>query len=289
MFGYLKTSLGVLLLAVMVASCSSSSGSDEESTDTTGALTDLSPDVAIPDSVWSPKPGTTWQWQLSGVVDTSLDVAMYDIDLFEATQEVVNSLHADGRIVICYFSAGTHEDWRPDQSSFPAEIIGKGLPEWEGEKWLDVRAQSLRPILSARLDKAVALGCDGVEPDNVDAFDNDSGFDLTGADQLAFNRWLADEAHKRGLSVGLKNDLGQVLELLPWFDWALNEECVAYDDCALLRPFIDAGKAVFHTEDVDDTETGQAAFATVCADSQREGFSTLIKDWDLTNWRLACP
>jgi hypothetical protein len=34
--------------------------------------------------VWTPPPGTTWQWQITGVVDESLDVEMYDIDLFDA-------------------------------------------------------------------------------------------------------------------------------------------------------------------------------------------------------------
>ena len=29
-----------------------------------------------------PKPGVTWQWQLTGTVDTSVDAQMYDVDLF---------------------------------------------------------------------------------------------------------------------------------------------------------------------------------------------------------------
>ena len=59
---------------------------------------------------WEPVPGTSWQWQLSGETDPTLDVQMYDIDLFEAQQEVIDQLHAHGRVVICYFSAGTYED-----------------------------------------------------------------------------------------------------------------------------------------------------------------------------------
>ena len=39
-----------------------------------------------PTAVWQPKPGTTWQWQLTGEIDTSFDVAMYDIDLFDTPQ-----------------------------------------------------------------------------------------------------------------------------------------------------------------------------------------------------------
>ena len=36
------------------------------------------------------------------------------------------------------------------------------------------------------------------EPDNVDGFANGSGFPLTSSDQLAYNRFLATEAHARG-------------------------------------------------------------------------------------------
>lgn len=53
-----------------------------------------------------------------------------------------------------------------------------------------------------------------MEPDNVDGYADDSGFPLTGADQLRFNRWVASRAHERGLGVALKNDLDQVEERL---------------------------------------------------------------------------
>ena len=250
---------------------------------------DLVPEQEISPDIWRPGVGTTWQWQLTGALDSSVDVAMYDIDLFTATAAEIARLHNDGRVVICYFSAGTWENWRPDKDDFPSAVIGKALPEWQDEQWFDIRAQSLRPPLLARLDMAVQKGCDGVEPDNVDGFDNDSGFDLSFDDQLAFNRWLADAAHARNLSVGLKNDLQQITQLLPWFEWALNEECSFYHECDVLRPFIDAGKAVFHTEYVDDIADGPALLTTVCADTDRSGFSTLVKLWDLTPWALTCP
>ena len=50
------------------------------------------------------------------------------------------------------------------------------------------------------------------------------------------------EAHKLSLSVGLKNDVDQIHELEPYFDWALNEECVHYNECSKYKPFIDAHK-----------------------------------------------
>jgi len=232
--------------------------------------------------------GATWQWQLLGTIDTSFDVDLYDIDLFDAPAETIDALHEDGRAVVCYFSAGTYEDWRPDAALFTPATLGEALPEWEGERWLDVRAESVREAVRRRLDLAVEKGCDGVEPDNVDAYANDSGFPLTADDQLDFNLFIAGEARRRGLSVGLKNDIEQIPELEAAFDWALNESCMQYDECAAYGPFLEAGKAVFHVEYVEKEEDGPAFAEDVCDSPEREGLSTLVKTWELTAWRIAC-
>jgi endo-alpha-1,4-polygalactosaminidase (GH114 family) len=272
----------------------STGGSDDPSAEGTTSTPQTSTgDDAPPGScgdppVWCPAPGTRWQWQLTGALDTSVDVEMIDIDLFDNDARQISSLQAEGRVVVCYFSAGSHEDWRPDAGDFPPAAIGDPLDGWPGERWLDVRDDGVRAVLAARLDLAQQQGCDGVEPDNVDGYANDTGFPLTADDQLDFNRWLADAAHERGLSVGLKNDLEQVDALLPHFDWALNEECMAYDECDLLSPFIDAGKPVFHVEYVDDPAQGPDLAAQVCPDALARSFSTLIKGWDLDAWRIAC-
>jgi hypothetical protein len=236
--------------------------------------------------VWRPAPGTSWQWQLTGTIDASLDVAMYDVDLFDAPDGVLDALHADGRTVICYFSAGSYEEWRDDAGDFPGGALGNDLDGWEGERWLDVRSEAVRSLMEARLDVAAARGCDGVEPDNVDGYDNDTGFDLTAADQLAYNRFLADAAHARGLSVGLKNDVGQLGDLAGKFDWALNEECHVYDECDAYEEFLDRDKAVFNAEYVDDWSDAEALAADVCGDYP--DLSTIIKEWDLTANRLGC-
>jgi hypothetical protein len=71
-------------------------------------------------SWWKPPVDLSWQWQLKGTVNTSYNVAAYDIDLFDTPQSTINALHTQGRKVICYFSAGSSEDWRPDYSRFQA-------------------------------------------------------------------------------------------------------------------------------------------------------------------------
>lgn len=231
---------------------------------------------------WRPSPGTSWQWQLSGAIDTSIAAQMYDIDLFDAPQSVIDQLHAAGRTVICYLSAGSYEDWRPDAADFPQSVLGDPLEGWPGERWLDIRQiVLLAPIMSARLDLAQSKGCDGVEPDNIDGYANQSGFQLSAADQLAYNRWLAEQAHLRQLSIGLKNDLDQVPDLLPHFDWALNEQCFQYNECDLLLPFIKSGKAVFGVE----YELEPDVF---CSQANALDFDWLKKNLELDAARISC-
>ena len=164
-----------------------------------------------PGAVWLPAASSSWQWQLTGTIDQTVAAQMFDVDLFDTPATTVASLHALGHKVVCYVSAGSYEDWRPDAAQFPAAVKGKALSGWPGEQWLDVRQwDALRPLLEARMDLCRSKGFDGIELDNVDGYQNDTGFPLTASDQLTFNRALAASAHARGLSVGLKNDLDQV-------------------------------------------------------------------------------
>ena len=266
----------VLLLAACTAAPATSP------TTTAPPLDDGKADGDTP-TIWQPHPGTPWQWQLSGTIDTSFDVAMYDIDLFDAPQAKIDELHAAGREVICYFSAGSREDWRPDANDYPDAALGNDLDGWPGERWVDTRDATVRAILAARLDRAVSKHCDGVEPDNVDGYANDPGFPLTSDTQLDFNRFLATEAHAHGLSVGLKNDLDQIDDLVGAFDWALNEQCFQYDECDALVAFVDAGKAVF------EVEYGSASLAnSVCPKANARNFDTLIKSLSLGATRTSC-
>ncbi|MGJ3626354.1 endo alpha-1,4 polygalactosaminidase [Sphingomonas sp. MMS24-JH45] len=132
---------------------------------------------------------------------------------------------------------------------------------------MDVPFANVRAVMIARLDLAAARGCDAVEPDNADGFetDNRSGVSFGAADQLDYNRFLAAEAHRRGLSVALKNDLAQVPALVADFDFAVNEQCREYDECDAYAPFVAAGKAVFNAEYADRYRTIRASLATGCA------------------------
>jgi hypothetical protein len=234
---------------------------------------------------WHPTPGLTWQWQLEETVDTTIEAEVYDLDLY-VDQSVIDEFHARGSKVICYISVGSYEDWRPDADQFPAEVLGKDYEGWSGEKWLDIRRiDLLAPLMRARLDLCAAKGFDGIEPDNIEIFNQKTGFPLTYADQLAYARWLADEAHARGLAIGIKNAPEMVPDSLSFFDFAVTEDAFYYDWIAEMLPFIDAGKPVFAAEYTDMPVDFNAA----CAWGKEHDVSFILKDRGLTSYLGTCP
>ncbi|GAA3381996.1 endo alpha-1,4 polygalactosaminidase [Streptomyces racemochromogenes] len=264
------------LLLLTAAACTAEPGDDEE-----GVGPAPTWPAQKPGERWQPRPGTPWQWQLTGKLDTSVDVPVYDVDGFNTTKEQVATLKGRGRHTICYVSTGAWEDFRPDAGDFPAPLLGKGNG-WEGERWLDIRrVGDLEPLMAKRFDMCRDKGFDAVEPDNMDAYRNDSGFPLTAEHQLTYNRLIAKLAHDRGMAVGLKNDLDQIPQLVGDYDFAVNEQCAEYDECDTLTPFIKAGKAVFHAE----YELPTSRF---CKQSKRLQLSSLQKKLDLDAWRRAC-
>ncbi len=66
---------------------------------------------------WRPPAGTTFAIILSTApIRVITDAQAVDIDLFEAKPATVRALTQQGKRVICYMSAGSWEDWRPDKT-----------------------------------------------------------------------------------------------------------------------------------------------------------------------------
>jgi len=227
-------------------------------------------------AIWHPAPTTVaWQWQLQGKIDTGVDAPVYDVDGFETSKATVRSLHRRGRKAICYLDVGSWESYRPDAGRFPKSVIGERYEGFPDENWLDVRRfRSFAPVLERRIAICARKGFDAVEPDNIAAWENKTGFAISAADQLRFNRWIARQVHARGMAVALKNDGRQVAQLLGSFDFAIVEECFQYDECDLYRPFVAAGKAVYEAE----YELEPARFCEAAAALE---FSAIRKSYDL--------
>lgn len=125
-------------------------------------------------NLWQPASGASWQIVLSEKIDAastlSPDVDIYDIDMFGNDATTISQLHAKGKKVICYFSAGSYEPYREDSSQFTSSDMGSTLDGWPDEKWLDLSSTNVRNIMTKRIQLAASKGCDAVDPDNVDGF-----------------------------------------------------------------------------------------------------------------------
>lgn len=291
--GRRKTWRAAALLALAsAAGCGGGGGSEPASvaaptaaTGSTSTTTQVPPVV----SYWKPGLGDTWQWQLRGTVNTSYAVTVYDIDLFDTPVSTIQALQAAGKKVVCYFSAGSSENWRTDFQRFQAGDMGNALDGWPGERWLDTRSANVRQIMLARLDLAASKGCNGVEPDNVDGYANQSGFALSAVTQLDFNRFLASEAHKRSLSIALKNDIDQLPDLVGDFDFAVNEQCHEYAECDAYKGFIASGKPVLNVEYARSYRDNSAARNALCDDARKRSFQTLVLPLELDDsFRFSC-
>ena len=175
----------------------------------------------------------------------------------------------------------------PGYAEYKADM-GNALDGWAGERWLDTRSANVRAVMMARMDLAKSKGCDGVDPDNVDGYTNKPGFPLTAATQLDYNRFLATQAHARGLAVGLKNGVAQLSDLASAFDFAVNEQCFQYNECSGYSVFTVQGKPVFNVEyqtKWKDATTRQ----TLCAKAKALSLRTLVLPLALNDkFRYSC-
>lgn len=262
-----------------------------------------SPSTPLPPTngtLWQPAVNSTWQIVLQNPLELASDassvtpdVSIYDIDLFTNSEATISSLRNLGKRVICYFSAGSYEPDRPDSSDFKSSDKGKELDGWPGEYWLNLSSSNVRNIMKKRLDVAVQKGCDAVDPDNMDGYDNDNGLGLTEDDSVDYVEFLSQEAQARNLSMGLKNAGAIIKRVLPLVHFSVNEQCHQYSECTTYTPFVDAGKPVFNIEYPDGAPKVSVSSRNKYCSTSGDGegatkFSTVIKKMDLDGWVEFC-
>jgi hypothetical protein len=280
------------LLAAIRGSGSQAGRSAAELATRSGPSSPLAAPVHCP-SCWRPQLRESWQIQLSSTPTAPfLPVAMIEVDGFDTPATTVAALHRSRprRAVVCYIDAGTWENWRPDAGEFPRDLLGKNDAGWPGERWLDIARfhGALSRIMRARAAMCKHKGFNAVDFDNVDGFGNDTGFHLTGREQLSYNIFLANTAHRLGLAVALKNDLTQIPALLRYYDFAVDEQCFQFHECLTaqngrfgLNEFVRAHKAVFEIE-------YRLRRAQFCRTAVRDHFNALRKHLSLGPWRQPC-
>lgn len=255
---------------------------------------------------WTPKVNDTWQIVLQSNIElddnassVTPDVDVFDIDLWETPKETIDTLHRLGKKVICYFSGGSYENWRPDANDFKPDDLGKPLDGWPGERWLRLGSENVRNIMTKRIQMANEKGCDAVDPDNVDGYQNDNGLNLNTSDSISFMQFLSNVTSPLNLTLGLKNAGDIIQTVLPIVHFSVNEQCVENSECSTFHPFIDAGKPVFHIEYPDGAGEGvsaqglkQEVVSKYCSDTGdaagSDGFSTVLKKMNLDGWVEYC-
>lgn len=154
-------------------------------------------------------------------------------------------------------------------------------PDWPDEYVLDPstaeRRAAILDVLAPVLSGCAREGFDAVEIDNLDTFTRftepaTGRVDEAGALELA--RSYADLAHRNGVAIGQKNaaDAVEAGRHDVGFDFAVTEECAAYDECGDYRRGY--GSHVLQIEYVDNLPR---PFAEVCASPDRAPL-TILRD-----------
>ncbi|MEM1431783.1 MAG: endo alpha-1,4 polygalactosaminidase [Pseudomonadota bacterium] len=229
--------------------------------------------------------GAYWDWQLDSPVDYSVDVDVLVMDLMETTTQDISDLKARGVKTVCYVSIGAAENYRDDYEQFPPHVLGADYYGWPDEKFIDIRALDVvLPIMQARIDECAARGFDAIEPDNMDTWDNETGFPLTQADQIAYVVAIAEYTRAKGLEIAHKNAPTLIEPLHQLFDFAIVESCFQYDFCDMYGPYLAAGKDVLAAE---YPETG-IDMSAVCAFAESTEIKFIFKARELASGFLTC-
>jgi hypothetical protein len=207
---------------------------------------------------------------------------------------IVHDMHVANKFAICYVEAGAYQKGFPDDGNFAVTDYGAtgsypnqhfnrryqmdGYPD---EYYLNIAgfagytpgatltgtAANIATALGQRIAGCHAEGMDGVEPDDLDGYTNDSasgamggGWRLTQAEAAGFEQWLAYTAHGDSMAIFQKNDGANTAADYRTFDGMIIEECNAYDDpCGAdgdnVQDYVNAGKPVLNAEYTQDGET----------------------------------
>jgi hypothetical protein len=259
---------------------------------------------------WQPGTGSLpWQWELDHTIVTTnaadmgtgdktysggnaADPVVYDIDGFDNGSAEVTALHGLGKKVICYVEVGAAESGRPDYAQFPSAALGKTVPGYATEKYVDIGNATVLSIVKARIAMCAQKGFDGIEPDIDDSYTDDTGFAITEASNVTYLVTLSDYAHSLGLAWGLKNggDGGAptqfVADMLPHIDFAVVEEPFFLNTIGYFSPTLyNANKPMFVAEYTNDTSSA----TTFCTQALADHTNAALFDVALNaNTRTPC-
>lgn len=242
------------------------------------ALTACSPAPAHSPSsgVTLPPSGAVPDYQLGGAYAPGPEVGIVGRD---RSAEPVPGVYS-----ICYVNGfqtqpGELADWPRDLLLHRGgEVVFD--PDWPDEALLDTSTAEHRDRISETvkpwIDECADAGFDAVEFDNLDSYSRSDG-SLSFDDNRALASLLVDAAHTAGLAAGQKNAAEDAAPLRARadFDFAVTEECAAYEEC-------EAYTSVYgdHVIDIEYADELPRSFAEMCADDASPA-AMVLRDRDL--------
>jgi hypothetical protein len=195
--------------------------------------------------------------------------------------------HPAGRYDVCYVNAfqtqpGALGWWRAHHPGLLLRRAGTLVrdPGWPDEVLLDTSTATRRGRLATVLGRWAARcardGFDALEPDNLDSWQRSHGR-LTRAGNLDLARRLVLAAHGQGLAVAQKNtaELTATEVRRAGFDFAVAEDCAAYDECGRYERLYGG-----HVLEVEYSDNGRAGYDAACA-ARGARWSIVYRDRDL--------
>lgn len=218
-----------------------------------------------------------FDYQLGGAYDLPAGVTVVARDR--------SDVPASGVFSICYVNGFQTQPGELKVWPQEALLYADGAPvidaDWPDEVLLDTstpaKRQAILSVVTPWIEACADDGYQAVEFDNLDSFTR-SGEALTLEGNLALAASFAEVAHDAGLLAGQKNSAEFTTELREQakFDFAVAEECAAYEECdAYTQAY---GAAVI---DIEYTDTLPRSFAEMCADPASPS-SMILRDRELT-------
>ncbi|KAK3985219.1 glycoside hydrolase superfamily [Cladorrhinum sp. PSN332] len=259
--------------------------------------------------------GAKWQIQIQSPMKTSgdlipSDALVWDIDLYSAAKnpDTISHIHSQvpGAIIMCYFNAGLVQNSDCDFDSVWSNsgLISTVHPDFPDERFIDVRKQKAVELIQKRISLANEIGCDAVDPDNIDTYvydedeDNATTFNLQRSDLVRFVKALAGFAHGlktaqgNTMLIGQKNAPELTSDVSSVLDFAVLENCSGRNEpdtttpfCNTFQaPYVGAGKPVSNIEYPPSIKTngcskvGDDDYKGTCGSlADKGGFSTVLK------------
>jgi len=188
---------------------------------------------------------------------------------------------ADRVYSVCYVNAfqtqpGESADW-PEGTLLERGGHAVIDPDWPDERLVDTSTAEKRDRVVEHVAPWIrgcaASGFRAVEFDNLDTFTRTDGA-LTLQDNAAVAAALVTVAHEAGLAAGQKNaaEFARELRDAAGFDFAVAEECAAFDEC---RTYTEVyGPRVI---DIEYSDRLPRSFVDMCADEATPA-ATVLRD-----------